>query len=248
MQRSEAWQHLAQTLNQREQHLLFLHHQRYLDPLAPTQRNRLLEAGVLTDTLWTFVSETLEPLLTHLPPGMYFPVPLQRVANGQPPTPAQVQTFAYSFLDVDEQQRWSWRGKPIVSKVLTLFEQHLQYDPEVKRYLVEYQTEDRWDKCYLKVAHTPVRGVRWEASTNQLELNTGALRPLQWTHLALDATERLFLTDSVWPLILIADQPRFEVLSHWEDSQTALCWQGQPYPLRQVSRPQELLSTSSVSD
>ncbi len=243
--RSDAWHSLTHTLHEREQHLLFLHEQRYLDPLAPSQRERLQAAGVLTESLLTFVEQALEPLLRDLPPGMYFPVPLMRASSGPELSREQVQTFSYSFLEVDERQRWFWRGKPIVGKVLTLFEQNLQYDPEVGRYLVEYHTEGRWDKCYLRVAHTPVRGVRFDGATAELELNTGPSLPLSWEHLWLDASERLFLTEATWRLILLADQPRYEILSHWDATQEALCWQGQRYPLNQVSHPQDLLVADS---
>jgi hypothetical protein len=230
---SDVWSGLLAELRTREVLLLFLHQQRYLHPLVPHDFQILHEAGVLSEVVREFVLNQLLPL--ELPPGMYFPTPMLRMGSNSPLAVEQALSFHYAFLDVDSQQRWSLRGRPVLGKVRGLFEENLRFEPETGLYFVEYWTENRWDRCYLRTELTPVRAVRIDWKHRSLELNTTESVPLELARIRMDAQERCFTASARWPDILLADTPRFQVLSLLEEESGDLVWEGERFRLHRIS-------------
>ena len=60
---------------------------------------------------------------------MYFPIPISRgIKQGERCSKELALQFHYDFINVDQKQQWSLRGKKITGKVLSLFKTNLYFE------------------------------------------------------------------------------------------------------------------------
>lgn len=173
------------------------------------------------------VAELIEgPLLnSDLEPstGMYFPVPMARsLEQGEAFSSEIVARFHYDFIRVDDRQQWYLRDKHIRGKVLEFFISNLGYETVTGRHFIEYWSEKRWDKCYLECSMTPMLALslsyqqgRFRMTLNNGEIDEGAEKMFR-----IDEKERCFLWSLHHGDVMLADAPRFWLLSQLDSGGT----------------------------
>ena len=68
--------------SERNKIMLFLWNDRFLNPLIPTQLQKIKSSGLLDyDKLLQLLDEHFPQFEDELPPGMYFPVPISRTLS-----------------------------------------------------------------------------------------------------------------------------------------------------------------------
>ncbi len=220
--------HLKQIhwLAQHNKILLFLLEKRFLNPQIPDQMEQLKVAGFMEDPIiQEVVQQHLPSVIDQLPDGMYFPSPIAKaLKSGSLFSVALACQFHYDFIKVDRQQNWFLKEKLIEGKIKKLFLEHLRYEVVIDRYFVEYEVDQRLDKCYLDCEITPMVGKKVEIhDTNRLQvlLNNGQSDWISKTHFKIDAQEQCFCETRKHGNVLLADQPRFMILQQiQEDGQT----------------------------
>ena len=115
-------------------------------------------------------------------PVIFFPVPMARAlaqrgervgedeGEGEAEGAARdaeeraiVDRFHYDLIQVDAEQRWSWRGRPVGERARRFFLEHVRWFPRVARWGFEYKVHDGWwDKSYLDAEVTPLLAIRLE--------------------------------------------------------------------------------------
>ncbi len=202
--------------------MLFLWEERFLNPLIPLEMSRLKTSGLLEDEETLKLMENIFPeSITQLPTGMYFPVPISRaLKQGNDFSTELAMRFHYDFIKVDQHQKWSLREKSIRGKVLALFESNLFYEKESKLYFVEYWSDNRWDKCYLECAITPMRALALELVQEEfkMQFNNQKNESLELHSFRMDKKERCFVRTQNYGEVLLADAPRFWLLNHLDES------------------------------
>lgn len=211
---------LIRTLAEQEKFLLFLHEQRFHNPLIPAEAQLLEVAGLLNES----AHAVIEALIAHsksLPAATYFPTPIARsMTAGQKFSIELAKKFSYAHMVVNAQQQWSSKGEPLDERIQRWFVSNLHYEPCIERYYVEYQVDQRWDKCYLQCETTPMVAVaiHWDTSEKAtVELNNGQLDPIDLESLRLDQEEHLYVQSSGYGLVLLGDNPRYSVLDKMGD-------------------------------
>ena len=221
--------------SERNKIMLFLWNDRFLNPLIPTQLQKIKSSGLLDyDKLLQVLDEHFPQFEDELPPGMYFPVPISRtLTEGEEFSPELALRFFYGFIHVDGSQKWSLRGKLITGKVLSLFESNLFFEEETSRCFVEYWSENRWDKCYLECATTPFLALSIESTPDgfQLLLNNHKTDSLDLQSFRIDTLERCFVRTQNHGEVLLADAPRFWLLDHLNESGSHLVVDEHLFPL-----------------
>lgn len=218
---------------------LYLHQGHYLNPLVPQQKEVLANGGFFEDpshqTVFNFFTNTL----SDLSPASYFPTPILRaLAHGESLSLALVKKYSYPHIRVDQSQNWFLQEKCLDSRIKNFFLTHLAYESTIDRYYVEYLVEQRWDKCYLDCAITPVLGIGIQIQKSpftEIQLNNGKSDHLCLETFQLDAAERLFCQTQKHGNALLADGPRVALLQTLDDSGTALTIGGKHYKIQRTS-------------
>ena len=215
--------------------MLFLWEERFLNPLIPDEMSRLKASGLLEDEGTLQLMENIFPeSITHLPTGMYFPVPISRaLKQGNDFSTELAMRFHYDFIHVDQHQKWSLREKNISGKVLALFELNLFYEKESKLYFVEYWSDNRWDKCYLECEITPMRALALELVQKEfkMQFNNQKTDSLELHSFRMDKKERCFVRTQNYGEVLLADAPRFWLLNHLDESGSYFVFGERHFPL-----------------
>ena len=221
--------------SERNKIMLFLWKKRFLNPLIPVQLHEVEFSGLLDNkNLLKVLDEHLPQYENELPTGMYFPFPMSStLSEGGVFSPELALRFFYDFIHVDESQKWSLRGKLITGKVLSLFESNLFFEDETSRCFVEYWSENRWDKCYLKCAITPFLASSIENTPDgfQLLLNNHKKDLFDLQSLRIDDRERCFVRSQNHGEVLLADAPRFWLLDNLNESGSHLVVDEHLFPL-----------------
>ena len=221
--------------SERDLIMLFLWKDRFLNPLVPAQLKKLKSSGLLENKHLLKVIEEHFPVHdVELPRGMYFPVPISRsLSDGEEFSTKLARQFFYDFIHVDDFKKWSLRDKKITGKVLSLFESNLFFEKETNRYYVEYWSDSRWDKCYLKCVITPILGLSVESIPDglQLELNNHKTDFIDLHSFRIDTKERCFVLTQNHGEALLADTPRFWLLNQLDETGTKLILSERLFPL-----------------
>lgn len=224
-----------------ERYVFLLDEQRFWNPLIPAQYKHIRHTGLLDRDK---VLEVIEMhLVKHeLDPGkgMYFPVPIARkIEQNVIFNSILVKQFHYHFIEIDDRQQWYFHSRPVTGKVLKYFQSHMSFEPETNRYYVEYWSESRWDKCYLSCTHTPMEGLALERieDTFMVTLNNGKSDSIRPDSFRLDAKERCFCSTMTHGEVMLADSPRYWLLSHFDSDCTQLRFVDRVFPLQQQPMP-----------
>jgi len=215
--------------------MLFLWKKRFLNPLVPLQLKQLKSSGLLDNKfLMKVIEEHLPDFDTKLPRGMYFPVPISNLLSGGEKFSTKLAgQFFNDFIHVDDNKKWSLRGRDITGKVLSLFESNLYFEKETNRYFVEYWSDNRWDKCYLECEITPIIGLSLESIPNglQLELNNHKKDLIDLQSFRIDSKERCFVNSLFHGEVLLADSARYWLLNQLDETGTKLVLYDRVFPL-----------------
>jgi hypothetical protein len=140
---------------------------------------------------------------------------------------AIVDRFHYDLIHVDDEQRWSWRGRPVADRAREFFSEHLRWFEAVHRWGFEYKVHDGWwDRSYLDAVVTPLRMIRLEedaaAGRAVAHLASGQALPIDLDSFRLDDRERMFcrvegLDVEGLAEVMLSDTVRFQVASTVSD-------------------------------
>lgn len=257
----------ARALEPHDVYLLFSHDAHFLNPLVPDEWRRLRNSTIPQDPGILEVANGLLPSrLPGLPKGIYFPAPIARAlappAGGGETSSAGalgedlagdglvaiLDRFHYEMIQVDEDQEWSWRGRPVAERTRRFFLEHLGWQPAIGRYFFEFKIHDRWwDKSYLDAVITPLLGVQLrevepspgESEEGALEITTqcGHRDLLDLDGFRLDRRERLFCACQRLGEVLFSDTLRFRLLSGASEDLRSIAVAGRACPLRWPEQP-----------
>ena len=226
-------------LAQLNRYIFILCGKRLLNPLLQKERKQLDLEGLLElPRIREVIEQDLQDPKLNPSTGMYFPAPMARTKQaGEKLNQETIGGFHYDFIVVDHQQQWSLREKNISGRILEFFQSHLDYEKETDRYFVEYFSESRWDKCYLKCTLTPMQAlsVHQQDQSFTMYLNNGKEDQTVEAIFLMDARERCYLKSRNHGTVMLADAPRYEILKHLEESGAELVINGHPFPLLQIS-------------
>jgi hypothetical protein len=161
------------------------------------------------------------------PAGTYFPGGWFRKlqAEGTDPSradlaPRALGPFYGDEIRVDARGVWTVGTKIVTGAVLRFFLRNLHYDEALQRYLIRYDLETHQETRYVHHESLPLRIVALEEDQGRVcaRANDGAVEPLRWETLRLDAGERLYC--AIRPQRLpaqFADGPRFRLLDRLEE-------------------------------
>ena len=214
--------------------MMFLWENRFLNPQIPEEQQTIKSSGMLGKTVIKVLEEFLPKFENELPKGMYFPIPISRgIKQGERCSKELALQFHYDFINVDQKQQWSLRGKRITGKVLSLFNTNLYFEGITERYFVEYWSDDRWDKCYLECEITPMLALSIESVTEGivLQLNNNKSDLINLNSFRMDKNERCFVQTKTFGEVLLSDSPRFWLLDHLDESGTHLIVKEDRLPL-----------------
>ena len=215
--------------------MMFLWRNRFLNPQIPEELQTIKSSGLLGKTVMKVLEEFFPKFENELPKGMYFPIPISRGIKQREIFSVKLALqFHYDFINVDQKQQWSLRDKRITGKVLSLFKSNLYFEEMTGRYFVEYWSDDRWDKCYLECAITPMLALSIESVSEgiMLQLNNNKSDLIYLNSFRMDKNERCFVLTENFGEVLLADSPRFWLLDHLDDSGTHLIVKENRLPLR----------------
>ena len=214
--------------------MMFLWDNRFLNPQIPEQQQTIKSSGLLGKTVMRVLEEFFPKFENELPKGMYFPIPISRgIKQGERCSKELALQFHYDFINVDQKQQWSLRGKRITGKILSLFNTNLYFEGITERYFVEYWSDDRWDKCYLECAITPMLALSIESVSEGivLQLNNNKSDLINLNSFRMDKNERCFVQTKTFGEVLLSDSPRFWLLDHLDESGTHLIVKEDRLPL-----------------
>ena len=214
--------------------MMFLWDNRFLNPQIPEQQQTIKSSGLLSKTVMKVLQQFFPKFENELPKGMYFPIPISRgIKQGKRCSKELALQFHYDFINVDQKQQWSLRGKRITGKVLSLFNTNLYFEGITGRYFVEYWSDDRWDKCYLECAITPMLALSIESVSEGivLQLNNNKSDLINLNSFRMDKNERCFVQTKTFGEVLLSDSPRFWLLDHLDESGTHLIVKEDRFPL-----------------
>ena len=207
-----------------KRYIFILDQQLLRNPLIKEDHIQLQTKGLLE---LSGVSELIKgPLLNadlEPPTGMYFPVPMARAFEREKSLESEIiARFHYDFIRVDDCQQWHLRDKIISGKVLEFFISNLSFESATDRHFIEYWSETRWDKCYLECSLTPMLALSLSFRRGRFSmlLNNGVIDEATAGELRIDEKERCFLRSRQHGEVLLADTPRFWLLSHLDSTGT----------------------------
>lgn len=217
-------------------YLFFKHGAHFCNPLVPAEWEALASEPALDDPEVRRVTlELLPERLPGLRPGIYSPVPIARGVAAGRDLDALLDELRYEMIRVDEEQRWSWMGKPVAPRIKAFFLEHLAWEPALGVWYFEYQVNPQWwDKSYFDAVITPVLATTVDEEEGGLRatLNTGATDALDPGTLRLDERERLFCSSERFGEVLFSDTVRFALLRHVNEACDAVEIAGRWHPLR----------------
>lgn len=227
-------EHRLEWFFERKLIMFFLWKEHYLNPLIPEELTKLKSSGLLDDKcVRQVMDEFLPEFEAKLPSGMYFPVPISRtIKQGKAFTTELAIKFHYNFIQVDENQKWSLRNKNISGKVLSLFESNLSFEKKTGLYFIEYMSDNRWDKCYLECAITPMLALAIDNVQKELklQLNNQHTDSIDLNSFRIDSRERCFVHSQNHGEVLLAETPRFWLLDHLNESGSQLVFGKNLFP------------------
>ena len=201
-------------------HFFVSHQAHFLDPLVPGDRRQLENAPLSPSTVEVarrVVEQEIDPASRRA--RIYFPVPMARGLDAGASWDEVAASFRYDMIVVDEEQAWSWRGRPVADRTRDFFLQYLSWAPAVERWFFEYKIHDGWwDKSYLAASITPLRAVRFEFASGsedesgRLVLQDGRRAECRFEAFRLDERERLFVDSVELGEVLVSDAERFRLL------------------------------------
>lgn len=228
----------ARRLRERGVYVFFKHDAHFCNPLVPVELERLAEAPELDDTAVAAVVEGLAEQGERLLPGIYSPVPIARGLAAGRSLAGLLEELRYEMIQVDEDQRWSWQGRPVAPRVRAFLLEHVDWEPALGLWLFEYRvSDDWWDKSYFDARITPLLALSAVATSDsglQATLTSGRRTRLDLGTLRLDDRERLFCGTADLGEVLLSDTLRFELLRGLDETCTRVRIAGRWYPL---SRP-----------
>jgi len=214
-----------QTLAAHNTLIFYLWEQQNLNPLIPEQQAVLWESGLLDDPIHQEVLQQLIAALPNVIAAIYCPTPIAReMKQGVPFTLALAEKYSYAYIKVNHQQEWFLKGVRLDHKIKKFLQENLFYEACLKRYYVEYQVEQRMDKCYLDCETTPMVAKQIEAKSDHLEvcLNNGKVDQVSPPAFQMDDQELLYCHTSHHGEILLADNPRFFILKQLSEDGTMI--------------------------
>lgn len=217
----------ARRLEAHSVYLFFKHGSRFCNPLVPAEWEALGDEPALDDEKVLCVAVDLLPSrLPALARGIYSPVPISHgLAQGRP-LDSLLEDFRYEMIHVDDDQRWTWQGRPVAPRVKAFFLEHLGWEPAIQRWYFEYRVDASWwDKSYLEAEVTPLVALSLEAQTGpepRVLLANGRRDRADLESLRLDCRERLFCTTARYGEVMFSDTARFSLLRHANQSCDAL--------------------------
>ena len=227
---------VARTLRSHRVYLFYKHAAHFCNPLVPAEWKALQGDPVLVDEqVRRVVLELLPEQLPSLEAGIYSPVPIARgLAEGRS-LASLLADFRYEMIQVDEDQRWTWQGRPVATKVRAFLLENLAYEPALELYYFEYKVNaDWWDKSYLETATTPLtaRTLGLVESGARVDLDNLRSDLLVLETFRLDDRERLYCETAEHGEVMLSDSVRFSLLSTVNEACDALQVGEAWYPLR----------------
>ncbi len=213
--KAEQFKAAFQLLAEHNTLIFYLWKQQNLNPLIPEQQAVLWESGLLDDPLNQEVLQKLIEALPTLIPATYCPTPIAReMRQGVPFTLALAEKYSYAYIKVNHQQEWFLKGIRLDQKIKKFLQENLFYEALLKRYYIEYQVEQRMDKCYMDCEITPMVARQIAPKPDHLEvcLNNGKIDQVSPPAFQMDDKEFLYCHTSQHGEILLADNPRFFIL------------------------------------
>lgn len=214
--------------------ILYLLDGRNLNPLIAEEYIRLKQAGLLDAPLNATVLEHLVQQKNVLRPAAYCPAPMAReMAHGTAFSFSLTERYCYDYIQIDAEQNWYLKGRFLDLRFKKFLQEALFYEPSLGRYYVEYSVDERFDKCYLDCAITPMVALHVEHREARLEalLNNGKHDELDLGSFRLDGQERLFCGSVGHGEVLVADNPRFLILEHLTADGRSLRFGEATYPV-----------------
>lgn len=206
---------LAVEAQRSQVHFFVSHAAHFFDPLVPAEFESLRDAA-LGPAVVQAAARVAAEVGRDDAPRIYFPVPMARSLESGANWSEVEGRFRYDMIRVDEEQRWTWRGRPVADRTREFFSDHLGWQPAVSRWFFEYKIHDGWwDKSYLEATITPLRGLRFEidgADPPRVVLLNGQRVECRVDTLRLDRRERLYVQTPTMGEVLIAEPERFRIL------------------------------------
>ena len=223
-------------LNERKLIMLFLCEDRYLNPLISSEMEKLISSGILNDVeLWDVINKFFPKFETHLPTGMYFPVPICKlIKKGEDFSPKIALKFHYNFIKIDENQIWRLKNNVIKGKILKLFKSNLFFEKETNLYFIEYLSDNQWDKCYLECEITPMLAMNFVNKNSELmiQLNNQKIESIDLHSFRIDHKERCFVRSKNFGEVLLADAPRFWLLDNLDENGSNFVYEGKMFLIK----------------
>ena len=221
--------------HEREIIMLFLWEEHFLNPLIPSEMEKLNLSNFFNDiVIWDILDKNFPKFLEFLPSGMYFPVPICKlIKQGKNFFPKIALKFHYNFIKIDENQMWSLQNNRIKGKILKLFKSNLLYEKSTNLYFIEYRSDGRWDKCYLQCEITPMLALNLIKKNDELVmlLNNNKFDTMDLHRCRIDHKERCFVKSKNFGEIMLADSPRFLLLNNLEDNSTNFVFEGEKFSI-----------------
>lgn len=171
-------------------------------------------------------------------------VPSSESAEGHQNAPAAetqlavvLDRFHYDMIEVDEDQRWTWRGQPVAERTRRFFLEHLGWQPAIGRFFFEFQVHAKWwDKSYLDAVVTPLVAVQTKqvegGAAVEISTSSGQRDLLALETFRLDVRERLFCRTQSMGEVMFSDALRFRLLSTASEDLKRITVAGREWPLR----------------
>jgi hypothetical protein len=230
----DRWRRSAGQLAEGAVYVFVGHRARFLDPLVPVELETLVSLPAAEREQALEILEEWIPLHAAASgPAIYFPVPIARGRAAGTPDEELVSRFRYDLIQVDLDQRWSWRGQPVAERTRAFFLEHLYWQPAVGRYAFEYRVHDSWwDKSYLDAKTAPwrVSALELEVEPPQVVLETGRRTPIGGGF-RLDERDRLLVSLAAGGEAMLSSTVSFQVLRHAADDLRTVQLSGRRYPL-----------------
>jgi hypothetical protein len=216
--------------------LYFRHGSHFCDPLVPDEWARLGGEPALDEPEVAGVVEELGRRAGRgLAKGIYSPVPIARGIAAGRSLESLLGDFRYEMIAVDEEQRWTWQGREVASRIRSFFLENTFWQPALDLWYFEYRVnEDWWDKCYFDARVTPLLAVSVKTVSDgglEATLACGRRDLLDLDSLRFDARERLFCGSGSFGELMLSDSLRFSLLRGVDESCERVQIDGEWYPL-----------------
>ena len=139
---------IFKNLAQLNRYVFILNNKKFLNPLIEREKIVLENKGILKiPELLNIIKDTLMSDNLNPPDGMYFPIPIYNIKMEKGYIDYNlIKKYHYNFIDIDENQNWSFCGKKIDIKVRSFFLNNLKFEKSISKYFIEYWNETLWDK------------------------------------------------------------------------------------------------------